>query len=235
VSRRLEVVPDPAQACSELLLEAARAGGHIVLAGGSTPKAAYELAAASADAWDGATLWFGDERCVPPEDERSNYRMVRESLLHRLGAEHAPKVHRIEGELGPAAAADAYERALEAAGPPAFDLVLLGIGADGHTASLFPDQTTLSEQERLVIGVQKAGLEPFVPRVSLTMRGLALGKLIVFLASGESKVDAVSAAFGPTAKPDPHIPASLLPPLAGEVVVLLDAAAAAKVTSMDRA
>jgi 6-phosphogluconolactonase len=94
---------------------------------------------------------------------------------------------------------------------------------------LFPDQETLSERSRLVVGVPEAGLEPFVPRVSLTLSALASAKQIVFLVSGGSKADAVSAAFGPDAKPDPKVPASLLPPLAAEVTVLLDEAAAAGV------
>ena len=107
-------------------------------------------------------------------------------------------------------------------GSPRFDLVLLGIGPDGHLASLFPDQASLSERSRLVVGVPEAGLEPYVPRVTLTFPALANARQVVFLATGESKAEAVAAAFGPEAKADPHIPSSLLPPLAREVKVLLD-------------
>jgi 6-phosphogluconolactonase len=221
----LQVCENPAQACAELLCAAASASGQVVLAGGSTPRAAYEAAAARGEDWSGATVWFGDERCVPEDDDRSNFRMVKESLLDRLSGA-PPTVHRIEGELGPDEAAASYERALDRAGPPEFDLVLLGLGPDGHTGSLFPRQPTLSVRERLVVGVRKAGLEPFVPRVSMTLPALGGGKRVVFLVSGESKAAAVAAAFGPDAKPDPRVPASMLPPFATEVTVLLDSAAA---------
>jgi 6-phosphogluconolactonase len=225
VSVRLEVVDDPAAVCAELLVESAAAGGHVVLTGGSTPRAAYQQAAQSAGAWEQAKLWFGDERCVPPDDERSNYGMVQETLLSRI---RPSEVHRIQGELGPDVAADAYEQELTQSGSPAFDLLLLGLGSDGHIASLFPNQDTLSERERLVVGVPTAGLEPFVPRVSLTLPTLASAKRIVLLVSGASKAKAVASAFGPDARPDPRVPATLLPPLARDVTVLLDSAAAGR-------
>jgi 6-phosphogluconolactonase len=224
----LRICEDPARECAQLLAKAASEGGHLVLAGGSTPRAAYELAAAGDGSWARATLWFGDERCVEPDDERSDFGMVKHTLLDRLSGEQ-PAVHRIQGELGASAAADAYERELRAAGPPQFELVLLGLGPDGHTASLFPDQPTLSERERLVVGVQEAGLEPFVPRVTLTFPILGGGRQIVFLVSGADKAGAVAAAFGPDAKPDPSVPASMLSPFASEVTVLLDRAAASGV------
>lgn len=223
----LEVLDDPAARCAQLLVESAAGGGQIVLTGGSTPRPAYELAAADQSAWKGATLWFGDERCVPPDDDRSNYKMAKEALLDRLdrGAS-GPIVHRIEGELGPEDAAAEYEQQLRDAGPPRFDLVLLGLGPDGHVASLFPDQPSLSERSRLVVGVPEAGLEPYVPRVSLTLPALALGEQIVLLVRGASKADAVAAAFGPNAAPDPHVPGSLLSSLARNLKVLLDPPAA---------
>ena len=156
--------------------------------------------------------------------------MVKQSLLDRLpGAQ--PTVHRMQGELGPDAAADAYERELAAAGPPQLDLVLLGLGPDGHLASLFPNQRSLSVRERLVVGVHEAGLEPFVPRVSMTLPILGRGRRVVFLVSGQSKAGAVAAAFGPDAKPDPRVPASMLAPSASEITVLLDPAAATGVPS----
>jgi 6-phosphogluconolactonase len=155
--------------------------------------------------------------------------MVRETLLDPIAAAGgSPAVHRMEGELGPTAGAHAYDALLDSAGRPQFDLVLLGLGPDGHTLSLFPDQPTLSERARWVIGVEQAGLEPFVPRVSFTLAALELARRVVFLVSGTGKADAVAAAFGPGAKPDPHIPASLVPGIADDVVVLLDSAAAAK-------
>lgn len=226
----LHICEDPAATCAELLSSAASAGGHVVLAGGSTPRAAYQAAAADGTDWSSATVWFGDERCVSADDELSNFGMVKESLLDRLSGS-GPTVHRIEGELGPDEAAASYERALEAAGRPEFDLVLLGLGPDGHTASLFPGQRSLSVRERLVVGVAKAGLEPFVPRVTLTLPALGGGKRVVFLVEGQSKAGAVAAAFGPDAKPDPRVPASMLAPFASEVVVLLDQAAATGVPS----
>jgi len=223
---RLAVADDPAASCAELLVEAAAAGGQIVLTGGNTPRAAYEQVATQPDVWEHATLWFGDERCVPPTDERSNYRMANEALISRV---HPRSVHRIQGELGPTEAADAYEHDLRVGGPPEFDLLLLGLGPDGHLASLFPGQQTLSERSRLAVGVPEAGLEPYVPRVSMTLPALSSAKRIVFLVSGASKADAVAAAFGPNAQPDPNVPASLLPPLARDVTVLLDAPAASGV------
>jgi len=233
VTLQIEVVEHPARTCAAILVGAAAGGGHIVLSGGSTPREAYgalvdAVRAVGVDI-SRATLWFGDERCVPPDDGRSNYRMVKESLLDPLGDEHAlPTVHRIRGELGPRDAADEYEHELEATGPDQFDVVLLGIGPDGHCASLFPDQPTLSEQSRMVVGVEEAGLEPYVPRVSFTLRAIAKGKQVVFLASGESKARAVAAAFGGNAVADPHVPSSLVVPLAKELTVLLDPAAAAQ-------
>jgi 6-phosphogluconolactonase len=229
VTLQLEVLDDPSATCAELLLEAAAGGGQIVLTGGSTPRSAYERAAEDAAAWGGATVWFSDERCVPVDDERSNYKMVKEALLDRLSdGASVPTVHRIEGELGPFEAAEAYEHELRDAGPPRFDLVLLGIGPDGHIASLFPDHSALDERSRLVVGVPEAGLEPHVPRVSLTLPAIAAGERIVCLVCGASKADAVAAAFGPGAAPDPHVPSSLLPALVGDLEVLLDPAAAAR-------
>ena len=227
MSVRLERVTDPAAVCAELIVEAVVAGGHLVLAGGSTPRAAYERAAAAHSDWSAATLWFGDERCVEPEDERANFAMVKAALLDRVAGENAPQVRRIRGELGPDPASEEYEDRLRAEGPPRFDLVLLGLGPDGHTASLFPSQPSLAERARLVVGVEQAGLEPFVPRVTMTLPALALGARIVFLAVGAAKARAVEAAFGPEARPDPRTPASLLVPLAAErITVLLDDAAA---------
>ncbi len=232
MSVTIEIVEDPARACAAMLLGAVTAGGNVVLSGGSTPKAAYEelvraVHSAGVDV-SGATLWFGDERCVPPDDERSNYLMVLQSLLEPLGEGNQPVVHRMRGEEGPFAAADAYEQVMRAAGPPRFDIVLNGIGPDGHTASLFPDQETLQERSRLVVGVEQAGLEPYVPRVTMTLPALVAADKVVYLASGEDKAAAVAAAFGPDARPDPHVPSSMVAAEAEDLVVLLDEAAAAR-------
>lgn len=226
---RVEIAEDPARRCADLLLEVARRRGHIVVAGGSTPKRAYELAAAEPEAWRGAHVWFGDERCVPPDDERSNHLMFQRALLDPLGdLADAVVAHRMEGELGPEAAAERYETALRSAGPPRFDLLLLGIGPDGHTASLFPDQPSLRERERLVTGVAMSGLEPFVPRVTFTYPGLALAERIVFLVAGEGKADIVAEVFGSDARPSEHHPSSLVAEHSDRVTLLTDSAAAAR-------
>ncbi|MFZ0042582.1 MAG: 6-phosphogluconolactonase [Solirubrobacteraceae bacterium] len=227
----LEIVEDPSRACAALLVSAAIGGGDIMLTGGSSPKVAYQefVQAVQKVGMDTSrtTFWLGDERCVEEDDERSNYRMIKESLLDPLAGPTAPTMHRIKGELGPDLGAEDYERALEA-GPSEMDLVLLGIGPDGHCASLFPGQDTLWERSRLVVGVPEAGLEPFVPRVSLTFTGLMASRQIVFLATGSSKADAVAEAFGPHSRPDPAVPSSLLAAEAKHITVLLDREAAAR-------
>jgi 6-phosphogluconolactonase len=228
----LEVLDDPARACAALMVGAAIGGGDIVLTGGSTPKAAYERFVQAVQELglklDRTTFWIGDERCVDPEDDRSNYRMIKESLLDPLGRQAPRAMHRIKGELGPEAGAEDYERTLRDAGPPEFDLLLLGIGPDGHTASLFPGQDTLGVRDRLVVPVPEAGLEPFVPRVSFTFPTLGTARQIVVLATGESKANAVARAFGPSAQPDPQVPSSLLPREAKQLTVLLDPAGASR-------
>ena len=226
----VEVVNDPGRACSAMLVGVAAGGGHIVLTGGSTPQAAYrEFVDAVLSVGinvSQSTMWFGDERCVPPEDSRSNYGAAKASMFDALVDHGLPTIHRMEGELGPSAGAEDYERMLRDAGSPRFDLVLLGIGPDGHCASLFPDQAALYERSRSVVGVEESGLEPFVPRVTMTLPRLANARQVVFLATGESKAAPIAAIFGPGARPDPHVPTSLLVPLAKEIKVLLDPAAA---------
>jgi 6-phosphogluconolactonase len=238
MSLTFEIVEDPARGCAALMVGAAIGGGHIVLTGGSTPRTAYQhfVEAVQTVGIDlsRTTLWEGDERCVDPDDDRSNYKMIKESLLDPLGEANQPTMHRMKGELGPAPGAEEYERTLRDAGPPEFDLVLLGIGPDGHCASLFPHQSTLSERSRLVVGVPEAGLEPFVPRISFTLPALASARHVVFLATGESKAEAIAEAFGAGTDPDPATPASLLVPEAKLITVLIDAAAASRLRIGDR-
>ncbi|MGH2980101.1 MAG: 6-phosphogluconolactonase [Solirubrobacterales bacterium] len=224
--RETLVLDDPAGAAAERIAGAVSGGGHVALAGGSSPRAAYERLAIMDVAWSGATLWFGDERCVPPEDRRSNFGMVRGTLLDRLtGAK--PDVWRMEAERGPDEAASAYERLLLAAfagDPPVLDLVLLGIGPDGHCASLFPGQPALEERERLVVCVPRPGFPPWVPRVTLTLRVINAAREVLFLATGAEKAEAVARSVAEPAHRD--VPASLVAPTSGAVTVLLDPAAA---------
>jgi len=206
-----------ARAGAEHLVEAARAGKQLALSGGSTPGRAFELAAELEPDWSRAGLWWGDDRAVPPDDERSNYRLAKEHLLDRL--EGLPAEHRIRGELGAAAAAEAYERELEGI---TLDLALQGIGPDGHTASLFPGKPSLEERERRVIA-SEPGLEPWVERVTLTIPALCAIPFVLFLVSGEGKADAARRAF--TDEPSAGTPASLVRGAARTVVVLDKAAA----------
>jgi 6-phosphogluconolactonase len=208
---RIEVLDDPAAAVAELL---SAASGHVVLTGGSSPRRAYELAA-SGD-WTGKTLWFGDERRVPPDHEWSNYRMADEALLSKL--EPRPEALRMED-------AGAYEALVrERLGDePRWDLLLLGLGPDSHTASLFPGKPEVEVRDRLVVGVPEAGMEPQVPRITLTLPAINAARHIVFLVTGESKREAVRRAFGD--EPDPTSPAAHVRPADGELTVYLDRAA----------
>lgn len=224
------VVDDPAAVAAERVAAAVGEGGHIGLTGGSTPRAAYELLASMQLDWSRCTVWFSDERCVPPDDELSNYRMVREALLdHLTGA--PPTVQRMQGELGPHQGADAYEQELRGASAR-FDLLLLGLGPDAHCASLFPGGPALAEQNRLVVGVDQAGMEPLVSRVTLTLPAINAARDILFLVTGANKAGAVARSFG--GEPDPSAPASLVAPVDGTLTVLMDAAAAAHLPSGSR-
>jgi 6-phosphogluconolactonase len=221
------VTPDPAGAAAERLVQTVGAGGHVALSGGSTPRAAYERAAEMDADWAAGTLWFGDERCVPPDHEHSNYRMVERALLDRLAGD-APTVKRMKGELGHEAGADAYEEEMKAAfgdDVPRLDLVLMGLGPDAHTASLFPNDDALGEVERRVVGVPTPGMAPLVSRITITLPVVNAAREVVFLVSGEDKAGAVARAF--SGVPDPSAPASLVQPENGSFVLLADAAATA--------
>lgn len=222
----LRIVDDPAAEAASVIAEAVRGGGNIALAGGSTPKAAYgRVAEMEGLDWSAATLWFGDERCVPPDDESSNYRMAKEALLDRIAGE-PPTVHRMPGEHGPHAGAQDYERELqEALGEqlPRLDLVLLGLGPDAHTASLFPGKPAVDVTDRAVVGVEEAGMPPEVPRITMTVPMINAARQVVFLVAGEDKSDAVRRAFG--GERSPEAPASLV---TGDAVILLDEGAASR-------
>jgi 6-phosphogluconolactonase len=213
------VADDPAQVVAERLAALARDGGSVALTGGSTPRVAYETAAALHDDWTSVDLWWGDERCVAPDDPRSNYGMAKAALLDRV---ETGAVHRIRGELGRDEGARRYELELEAI--DRFDVVLLGIGTDGHVASLFPGEPSLDETVRGAIGVE-ARLEPFVDRITLTPPLLRSAREVLFLATGDSKALAVRRAFSDA--PSRETPASLVRAIDGKTTAVLDAAAAA--------
>lgn len=163
---------------------------HIALAGGSTPRRAYELLADMQGSWNHVHLWLADERCVAPGDPAANATMVDESLLARRRAESGPHLHRVQGELGPEDAAWLYGIELVRAigDRPTFDLVLLGLGEDGHTASLFPGSPALDEHLALVLATGDE-LHPH-PRLTLTYPGIATGRLVIVTVAGPDKAQA---------------------------------------------
>jgi 6-phosphogluconolactonase len=171
---------------------------RLVLAGGNTPRTAYQLLAGELKEevdWSRVNFYFGDERCVPPDDPRSNYRMAKENLFDPLKVGQAG-VHRIAGELPPengAAEYDAQIRDLKTEHIPIFDLVLLGMGSEGHTASLFPGSPALDEQSRLAVAVSVPADPP--DRVTLTPAALALARQIAFLVTGAEKAAALADVF----------------------------------------
>jgi 6-phosphogluconolactonase len=223
----LRIVNDPAATVGELIADQAKRGGSIVLTGGSTPGRAYERAAERARDWSRVDLWWGDERCVPPADDRSNYKLAKETLLDRL--EVPPRsVHRIKGELAPAEAAAELDRDLEGA---ELHLLLLGLGPEGHGASLFPGSPQLAVDDRRATS-GPAGLEPFVDRVTMTMPELRTAYRIVFLVTGEQKAEAVARAFG--GEMDGSVPASLVRAAPVAIEVFLDQAAASKLEQTAR-
>lgn len=206
----------------------------IALAGGGTPKRLYE--ALTAPSWRQrvdwrAVQWFwGDERAVPPDHADSNYRMARESLLDPLGVP-AGQIHRMPADARDAdAAAMAYEQAIRsvaAPGPdgrPALDLVLLGIGTDGHTASLFPGTAALDETERLVVANDVPQLN--TRRMTMTFPLLLAARSIVVFVTGADKAEIVSRLLGP--RRDTNLPAARLREAGHRVTWVLDAAAAAR-------
>ena len=215
---RSHVSDDPARTVADVLVELARSGGSVVLTGGRTAGAAYAQVGALEPDWGGVEVWWGDERCVPATDERSNYRLARETLFKGLTTQ--PIVHRIPGELGPVAGAAAYERVLP---QDPYDLVLLGLGSDSHVASLFPVSPQLAERDARVAG-GPAGLDPLVDRITLTLPELLRARRIVVLATGEEKANAVARSFA--GAPNERYPGSLLQTGDAPIDVVVDTAAA---------
>lgn len=179
-----EVAEDAAAEIAQALRDGARS---LVLAGGTTPKRCYELLAELDVEWGRVSVLFGDERCVPPLDPESNYRMAKEALLDRV---LPANVYRIPAELGPDVGADLYADVVEFVAP--FDLVVLGVGEDGHTASLFPGHPAL-KADGLTVGIHDAPKPP-PQRVSLTLEVLRDASRVIILATGAGKADAVARA-----------------------------------------
>ena len=184
----LESPEEVAVAAASEIAAAIRKGARtLVLAGGTTPRRCYELLTNMEVEWGRVTMLFGDERCVAPDHPDSNYFMVRETLLSQV----APAtVHRIPAELGPDAAARAYDHVVALLVP--LDVVLLGVGEDGHTASLFPGHPEL-ESDRWAVGVRNAPKPPPM-RVTLTLHALRGARRVIILATGAGKADAVAKA-----------------------------------------
>lgn len=217
-----EDVQELSEAAAHLFVEEARKAidesGRfaVALAGGSTPKRAYEMLAAEHGEpgdldWSKVYAFFGDERAVPPDDEESNYRMARDALLSRVPI---GGVFRMRGELDPAEAAALYEEELAAffGGPPRFDLVLLGIGEDGHTASLFPHSSALDARGRWVVEnpVEKLG----TTRITLTAPAINTARKVALLVAGEGKAKALEEILEGDAGPHDY-PAKLIRPSYG--------------------
>lgn len=200
----------------------------VTLAGGTTPRAAYKLLAAPENAqalsWSDVFVYFGDERCVPPDDELSNFRMASQTFLSHVAIPSA-NIHRMRGEIDPAEAAREYAKELaDDLGPnPRFDLVLLGMGADGHTASLFPgsDPTTDSAALARAIYAPSAGTW----RITLTPTIFNAAHTVVFATEGYEKANALAAVREGPYLPTTY-PAQIIAPTNGRVLWLVDAAAA---------
>ncbi len=241
-TRELHIVEDDATLARELANRIVSDGRRalegretfaLALAGGSTPKATYALLAAEfADAldWSRVRFFFGDERCVPPTDERSNYRTAHDALFAPLGIADAT-VFRMHGEDEPTSAAGAYAAKLRtklactSAGTPIFDLVLLGMGPDGHTASLFPGSDPLTDDALLVRAPYVASFAMY--RLTLTPRVINASRAIVVATGGYAKAPALHAVFdGPF---DPiHYPIAVLAPRDGTLDFIVDREAASR-------
>lgn len=234
----VEVYPDGealANAAAALVVRAARASVEargtfsIVLSGGSTPRRTYELLAgtfAPNVPWDRTHVFFSDERVVPVSDPRNNYGMARSALLSRVPIP-AHQVHPMPTEgAEPADLAARYEATLRAQG--AFDLAVMGMGADGHTASLFPGDAALSEPERWVRALRAPEGTEVRDRLTLTLPALNRARTVVFLVTGGEKSDTVARVLRPArGGSDPPLPAALVRGLHG-TEWLLDAAAGSR-------
>jgi 6-phosphogluconolactonase len=238
----IRVLPDPAAladvAARQIVERAqaaidARGAFSIALSGGSTPRDLHRRLASPPLAgqvdWSHVHVFFGDERCVPPDDAESNYRMADDTLLSRVPIPPT-QVHRMQGEVPPREAAAAYEAQLRTFfgnDPPRLDVILLGMGDNGHTASLFPGLSAVHENRRWVVAedVPEVGMW----RITLTPVVLNLGREVVFLVAGGAKASMLKQVLEGPYDPESR-PAQIVRPTPGEVIWLVDAAAAAKLS-----
>jgi 6-phosphogluconolactonase len=241
----IEIFPTPEKLADAVARHIVRRGRRAILAsgrftfvlsGGSTPRAAYVRLAkkdlASRIEWKNVHILWGDERCVPPDDPRSNYRMAREALLDRVPIPPR-QIHRIRGEDFPEDAAEEYEhelRELRKHGPP--DLVLLGLGEDGHTASLFPGQTVMHERGRWVLATPAP--DGTMWRVTLTPPPINAARNVTFMVSGESKAARLQEVLQGPFAPD-VLPAQAIQPTKGQLLWMVDEAAAARLRTVQAA
>ena len=222
-----------AEKCAAAADERGRAS--IAISGGSTPKAAFGLLGDPARPWrtqmpwDKLDLWWVDERCVPPDDADSNYRMTREALLDKVPLK-PEQIHRMEGELNPVEASEKYEMelrnsfSLKNSDRPRFDLVQLGMGPDGHTASLFPHTAALHETSRLVTANHVSQKDAW--RITLTWPVINNAAEVFFLIGGEDKAQILKEVLtGP--HDTERLPSQLIAPAGSILTLLLDKAAAA--------
>jgi len=218
--------------------EAVRANGRffIALSGGTTPETLYRVLASSAFAdrfdWSRTTFFFSDERCVPPDDPRSNYALADKTLFAPLRITPS-QVYRMAGESrDPQAAAHEYELQLRLAtktapsAQPSLDLILLGLGDDGHTASLFPGASILRDHQRVIVATQSLKDPP--NRLTMTLAVINRASVILFLVAGAGKAGVVRAILDPKTEAERQLPASLVAPEKGRLIWFLDRAAAAE-------
>lgn len=201
--------------------------GHfsVALAGGSTPRAIHQALAAKNLDWGSIQIFWGDERCVPPDHPESNYRMALETLLNHISIP-PENIHPIQGDIDPAQAATEYEHQLRMflGATPRFDLILLGMGDDGHTASLFPHTAAIHEQTRWVVGHYVEKLDTW--RISLTPFVINQAAQVIFLVVGGTKAAILRQVLQGPYQPD-TLPAQIVQPTNGGLLWLVDAAAGA--------
>ncbi len=243
ITYRISPTPDAvAQAAARLFADAAKAAAEargrsrIAISGGTTPKAMFALLADPAQPflkqvpWDKLELYWVDERCVPPTDADSNYRMTDEVLLSKVPLS-PERIHRMEGELEPAVAAARYESTirnsfrLEGAETPTFDLILLGMGDDGHTASLFPNTEALNDLTDIVTANHVPQKDTW--RITLTWPVINQGREVAFLIEGAAKAQVLHDVLLGPYQPE-TFPSQIIRPASGRLTLLLDSAAAAK-------